>query len=149
MTYPSLHFLLVGTPVPWQRARRNGNRSYTAPAMLAAQQAIRDAWKDAGAVRLPDVPLALEVTASFARPPGHYGTKGTLNAAGRRAIPGGRSDIDNVCLKSVMDALNGLAWSDDRFICHAVAEKRWAARGEPAKLEVLAWAPSPEDAVRP
>jgi Holliday junction resolvase RusA-like endonuclease len=148
MTRPVLSLSLVGAPVPWARARTRNGRHFTAPAVLAAQQAIRDAWEAAGAVRLPDEPLALEVTARFARPPGHYGVRGNLSAAGRKAIPGGAKDVDNI-IKLVADSLQGCAFSNDRLVTIAHGEKRWAARGEAPRLDVLAWAIEWDAVMRP
>lgn len=44
-------------------------------------------------------------------------------------------DIDNLA-KSVMDALNGLAWKDDKQIYNLVATKMVAAGGEQPHVEV-------------
>lgn len=42
-----------------------------------------------------------------------------------RLLPTKKPDIDNV-MKSILDALNGLAYRDDALICAAAASKRYA-----------------------
>ena len=148
--YAVVSFTCLGTPV--SRARKvtlSGRHTFMPPATTSWYGSIRKAWQDAGAIRLPDAPLALEVVAHFARPPGHFGARGKLSAAGRRAIPGGTRDVDSVTVSAVMDALNGLAWTDDRFFVHAQGSKRWCAAGEPERLTVLAWHPVSDDVARP
>ena len=146
MTSPVIRLEVLGAIVGKQRPRmtRNGH-AYTPAQTQRAEDAIRAAWDAAGRPRLPDGPICVEVTAAFQRPPSHWGKRG-LSAAGRRAIPG-RCDADNIL--KLLDALNRLAWTDDRFITHAVVSKEWAGRGEPEHLRVLAWAPDPQDVVRP
>jgi Holliday junction resolvase RusA-like endonuclease len=39
--------------------------------------------------------------------------------------PTGRPDLDNV-IKSILDALNGVAYSDDSAVISVTAEKRYA-----------------------
>lgn len=36
-----------------------------------------------------------------------------------------KPDIDNI-LKALLDALNGIAYSDDKQVCHIFVSKRWA-----------------------
>lgn len=141
MTSPVLRFEVLGTPVPMARPRvtRNGSHTFTPAPTTAWRDAVRLAWQQSGSPRLPDAPLYVELTFVFARPPSHYGTKGKLSAAGRRAIPGGTADLSNLA-KNIEDALNGLAWTDDRFITLTSAEKVW---GPTPCARVLCWAPSP------
>lgn len=47
-----------------------------------------------------------------------------------------RPDVDNL-LKSVMDALNSVAWRDDGQIARLRADKRYAAEGEAPRVAVL------------
>lgn len=150
MTSPVVRFTVLGVPVPMARPRvtRNGTRTFTPAPTTAWRDAVRAAWQAAGSPRLPDAPLYLELTFCFARPPSHYGRRGSLSATGRRAIPGGTADLSNLA-KNVEDALNGMAWTDDRFITQTAAAKVWAARDAAPSALVLAWAPERDDVVRP
>lgn len=147
MTSPVVSFTVLGAIVGKQRPRmtRNGH-AYTPVQTQRAEDAIRAAWDAAGRPRLPDGPICVEVAAVFSRPPSHYGTRGSLSAAGRRAIPG-RVDADNVL--KLLDALNRLAWNDDRQITSALVTKEWGGREQPECLRVLAWAPDRDDVTRP
>jgi Holliday junction resolvase RusA-like endonuclease len=78
--------------------------------------------------------MGLTIVARFRRPPSHYNKDGSLSAAGRRAIPGGKIDADNIA-KLVMDALNKLAWSDDRYITRLDVVKAFSVDGVP-KIEI-------------
>lgn len=149
MTSPVVSLEVLGTPQSRQRPRVTRNGSFTPAQTRNWYAAIRAAWDAAGRPRLPDAPLALEVTARFGRPPGHFRKDGGLTAAGRRAIPGGTRDADSVTVSPVMDALEGCCWSSDRFFVSIHGEKAWARRGEPDCLTVLAWCPSPDDVARP
>jgi Holliday junction resolvase RusA-like endonuclease len=125
---------------------RNGH-VYTPALTQRAEDAVRAAWEGSGRIRLPHAPICVELTAAFSRPASHYLRGGKLSAAGRRAIPG-RVDLDNVW-KLVIDALNRLAWTDDRLITQAILSKEWARHGEPERLRLLAWCPDRDDVARP
>lgn len=80
---------------------------------------------------IPSVPLKgpLSIVAEFrfARPKAHYRT-GKRAGELRPSAPfhhTGKPDIDN-CLKFVLDALNGLAWTDDRQIVQVSGVKVWS-----------------------
>jgi len=45
-------------------------------------------------------------------------------------------DIDNYC-KSVLDALNGYAWTDDTQVVELEATKSWNDPGEPGEIQVI------------
>lgn len=47
----------------------------------------------------------------------------------------GRPDVDNL-LKAVADALNGMAYLDDRQVARAHVEKLDSAQGEPGRTEI-------------
>lgn len=150
MTSPVIHLEVLGTPVPMGRPRvtRNGSHTFTPDSTTVWREAVRLAWKHAGAQRLPDAPICCEMTFLFARKPSHFLRSGKLSAAGRRAIPGGTADASNLA-KNVEDALNGLAWTDDRFITQASVEKAWAPAGQPPCARLLAWCPDRDDVARP
>lgn len=89
----ALGLIVTGPPVPWQRASRGNGKTFTAPETRTYQGKIRligfamrpPFWDLGGSYR-----VEIDVTFADAR----------------------RRDIDNVC-KTVLDALNGVAWNDD------------------------------------
>ena len=50
--------------------------------------------------------------------------------------PTKRPDIDNLA-KSVLDAINGIAYKDDSYVTKAVIEKKYAVENEEARTEVV------------
>lgn len=148
VTSPVLRLEIPMEPVSKARPRVVNGHAYTPARTARAEAVIRAAWDAAGRPRLPELPLALEVVASFERPASHYRRDGRLSATGRRAIPGGVRDWDNLA-KAASDALNHLAWRDDRLICWASVEKRFTTRGEAPSLRITGWAPHADDVARP
>ncbi len=136
-----LHLTVLMEPVGKGRARvvrrGAGVSTYTPDKTVNAENVIRETWAAHGRVRLPDGPLGITVLAYWSRPDSHYLRDGSLSAAGRRAIPGGKIDADNV-LKLVGDALNNHAWGDDRMIVHAMVLKLFAERDTPPSVVILA-----------
>jgi Holliday junction resolvase RusA-like endonuclease len=121
-------------PVGKARPRLSRKGVYTPKRTKAAEDAIRQTWLAIGQPVLPDRRLGLIIIAYFRRPSSHYNKDGSLSAAGRRAIPGGKIDSDNIA-KLVMDALNKLAWSDDRYITRLAVAKAFSCNGIP-KIEI-------------
>jgi len=98
-TVDRLELVIPGEPIPNARARRGRSGWYTPAATTEYRERVRQTWMIAGRPSLGALPFA--VSAQFYR-------------AGRRV-----ADLDNL-LKSVLDALNGLAWADDaQAVCFA------------------------------
>lgn len=112
MTIIDLH--LDGEPVPKARPRlgRNGN-VYTPAATAAAESAI--GWR---------VKERYEGLAPTALP---VGLAVAFDCRGSRGRRDGRADLDNL-VKTVKDALNGIAWVDDSQVEELHATLR---RGSP------------------
>jgi Holliday junction resolvase RusA-like endonuclease len=112
---------------------------YTPKKTQQAEKRVLTAWKDAGS---PYVEGALTVDMTFyvARPKGHFTSKGTLSAEGRRARwPIKKPDVDNA-IKLVLDALNGHAYHDDVDVVSITARRVWAPDGhEMTKVRVAQW----------
>lgn len=126
-----VRIVVPGPPVPKGRPRlgKNGH-AYTPARTRAYEQAVRAAWLEAGGPRLPDGPFAAVVDLVVERPASHYRTKARLLREDAPVLPL-RLDADNA-LKGLLDALNGLAFTDDRWAADVHARKRWAADDEPA-----------------
>lgn len=77
-------------------------------------------------------PLVVTIGAFFQRPKSHYRT-GKNAALLKDTAPGPEQcevakDVDNIA-KFVLDALNGVAWVDDRQICALHVSKEWTQTG--------------------
>lgn len=110
-------------------------RVYTPASTRAYGELVAAAWMDAGRRRLPDgAPFALYAEFVFARPKSHYRTKARLLRPDAAVLP--REDTDNLC-KAILDALQGLAFADDRLCGEIHATKRWAADAEAGHAAVV------------
>ena len=113
---PTVRFEVPGKPVPWKRARRNGGRYFTDPAVLAHQQAVRWCFRKAYRGEPFDA-CSLRVVAVFPIPsrwPKYKQRAATVHTS--------KPDADNVA-KLIMDAMNGIAWHDDARVHEVFVSK--------------------------
>ena len=122
----AITFTVPGDPVPQPRHRIT-SRGPFAHAYIPASHAIHDyrsaiaeAARKAGATPTEDEPLTMTVVLQFARPKSHYNAKGVKASA--PTLP--RPDVSN-CIKGIEDALNGVAFVDDKQIGTLIATKRY------------------------
>lgn len=134
-------FEVAGKPEPQRRPRafaRGGHaRVHNDPRNETYADRIRWAWRAAGGRCFGEAPVIVWVIAEFPRPKGHWRTNGELSAAGHRSPHFmGTPDGDNIA-KGVCDALNGLAWVDDRQVISLTVEKHWVVdQGLPGCVRV-------------
>jgi hypothetical protein len=125
-----------GNPVGKGRPKfssKNG-RVYTPKQTVLAEREIRQAWREEGEPRLPDVALEMRVDLYVQRPQGHFKKNGELSTEGNRhPVPKNKKpDVDNA-LKLVMDALNSRAYKDDVQVAKVILVRHW---GEWPKTEI-------------
>lgn len=121
-----------GRPRGKQRPRfnRSTGRAYTPAETVVFEQRIQTEWIAAGRPRLTDGPFVAQITAVYARPASHLLKSGELSAAGRRTpFPMPTTDLDNLA-KSLLDAGNGLLYTDDRQAVQLFVRRRWCGLGE-------------------
>lgn len=117
---------IPGEPVPKERprfARRTGH-AYTPEKTKQAEKEIAYMWKlEHPGVKLKG-PLFLEMVFNLKPPKGPHGP-----------YPTKRPDIDNL-EKLITDALNGVAYEDDKQIVQVKKIKRWADlfNGQPGTI---------------
>lgn len=119
-----ISFFIPGTPKPKGRPRFNPRtgRAYTPKETAVWERHVLGCWKESGYAQV-DGPLVVTVRCAFMRPKSHYRADGHTLASGKDvAIP--RSDVDNLA-KPVLDALNGHAFADDRFVTTLTCTKEW------------------------
>ena len=103
---------VAGTPVPWKRARRSGNRYFTDPKQAAWQQSVgmqvREQW--------PGSPVegacTLDLVVCLPRPISHFGKGGIKPTAPLFSQSHRGGDGDNH-LKGVADACEKILYGDD------------------------------------
>jgi Holliday junction resolvase RusA-like endonuclease len=129
-----IHFTVPGDPVAKGRPRvvRDGafTRTFTPKTTVDFENRVRFAAEHAGARPL-EGPVSMTVTAMFAMPKGRFRKRAPRPAEWKTTKP----DLDNL-LKSVKDALNGIAYADDSQVVELHAGKIHAAQGEPARTIV-------------
>ncbi len=108
-----------GRPVPLQRSRTSSGRHHYLPARSRAyRELVQAEWMAAGRRSLGQAPF----TASMR----FYGA----NAA---------ADLDNL-VKAILDALNGLAFTDDKQLVCLSGCHKLPADADGARAEVELWA---------
>ena len=111
-----LAFTVKGRARGLARARKGGDHWYDPQENEDSKEEIARAFKEAArglAVPL-DAPVTLTVIASYQTP------RKKLWGQGKTT----RSDLDNCC-KTVLDALDGLAYRDDALVVELHAWKKW------------------------
>lgn len=109
-----LNIIVPGAPVPWMRPRRRGNQSFTAPKDRKHRLALGLAA--AAGTKGPPVrgPIALGLAFFLPIPTSTPKRRRAAMIAGEEC-PTTSGDIDNL-MKSVLDALKGIAYVDDRQV---------------------------------
>lgn len=119
-----MQFIVNGRPQGKKRPRfsRISHTVYTPRETISYENQIAMAFKAGGGRCIPEGQcVAVSVTAFFPVPKSY--SKGRRKACIDGAIrPDKKPDIDNV-LKVVLDALNGLAYDDDKQVIEAICRK--------------------------
>lgn len=123
------HFVVRGEPVAKSRPRFNGKTgvTYTNKRTKDAEKRIREEYWYQGGKLLKDYEGRVKVALVFNFPIRKSWTKKKktqLHGKGHIIRP----DLDNL-EKTVLDALNGIAWKDDSQVCDVVKMKKWANEG--------------------
>lgn len=121
----NIHFTVPGKPQPWRRARTNGRVHFKDAKTRANQNAWAWACRNAmGSAAPMGGPVVVELTARFAVP-------ARATKANRAAMIAGQvrpictPDADNIAKN--LDALNGVAFTDDAQIVRLTVVKTYAA----------------------
>lgn len=137
-----MEFVIPGIPVEWARARRDGNRYFTAKKQAVKKEVslvvISENMRRTGTSAFEkNVPLRVELTFVFNRPQRQLGT-GRNAGRTKKTAPAHlvyKPDIDNL-EKFVLDVCNNEVWHDDCQVVSLSAIKRYARDGESAHTEV-------------
>lgn len=116
MAMKEISFIIEGQPKGKDRPRFFNGHAYTTKATREYEKRVCTAYADKckGHCFNADIPLSIEVTACFT-PPKSWSKKKQKEMLGRWAMC--KPDGDNI-LKIVMDALNGVAYVDDKQVVH-------------------------------
>lgn len=131
----SLHIRINGEPRGKQRPRfTKQGRAYTPKETREYEAQIREAALKATAIlgytKPPaDCPVSVHINAFFPVPKS-YSLKKCEMAKNGLIYPTKKSDADNIA-KIICDALNGIAYHDDKQVVELLVSKRYARYGEP------------------
>ena len=127
----TLHIEIPGEPIGQGRPRFSTvcghavaydapkSRNYKAYVKLIAQQeAKRQEWK------ILELPVSLRIKAFFSVPKSKS-KKFKAEAMEGRELPTKKPDTDNI-VKAIQDALNGIAYKDDAYVCYLRVLKRYS-----------------------
>lgn len=117
---------VYGEPVAKARPRATrGGHIYTPTKTRDAENAIRREWQSESRSRIEDGPVTVRLR-FYLQTPKSWGKIRKELAEEQEIRPLKVPDIDNL-VKTVLDALNGLAWEDDKQICRIAASKYYSA----------------------
>ena len=128
-----MQFVVEGKPQSKLRARVVRNKytgkvnSYTPEKTVNYENLIRWSYTAAGGQYMGDKTLKVVIQAFYPIPKGFSKAKkeSALNGILR---PKTKPDCDNI-IKSILDALNGVAYYDDKQVVSVACEKYYAERG--------------------
>lgn len=124
---------IPGEPVAKSRPKVTSNGTFTPTKTKNYETLVKELyWAEYHGQELLQGPLQMTLTAFFSIPKS-VSKKRRQAMLERQEWPTKRPDIDNI-IKSVADALNGLAYADDSAITYVVAGKAYA---EIPKVEVI------------
>lgn len=129
-------FTVPGEPVGKARPRvTKRGITYTPRKTAEYERLVRLCYVSKGHCALPmKGPIAMSVEAVFSVPRSLTKAERARRENGD-ALPQKKPDADNI-LKACADALNGLAYEDDKQICKAVVTKRYCNAGEEPHVRI-------------
>lgn len=147
MNQPSESLLFRVNGIPQGKARprfTKGGRAYTPAKTRRYEADVREAALKAAAIQGfvkhgKDTPLEACVTAWFPVP-ASWPKKKRAAALSGALYPTGKPDADNIA-KAVLDAVNGIAFHDDKQIVSLTVRKRYTFRDDDSPRVVVHIAP--------
>lgn len=112
-------FKVEGRPQPKERPRVTKYGTYTPQKTLNYEKAVAYAYKAKSCGMIFDTPVRVDITAFFKIP---KNVKKSERAEFENEPYPHRPDLDNIA-KSICDALNGTAYTDDKLITTLIVKK--------------------------
>lgn len=98
--------------------------AYTPKATVDYERRIREAYiEQCNGHKFDDVPLEVYISARI-KPSKSSSKAKTIDMLAKKIRPTKKPDIDNI-IKIILDALNGVAYTDDKNVVYVSAEKRY------------------------
>lgn len=126
-----MEFTVDGEPQGKARPRfsRVSGCAYTPAKTTAYENKIKAAFLVAGGRRIPAGHYVRVAVEAYFGVPKYYSKKRRLACRENAELPAKKPDADNI-LKAVLDALNGLAYEDDKQVVSLTCKKKYAPDGE-------------------
>ena len=112
--HSDMKFTVYGKPTGKARPRFAKGRAYTPKPTTEYESAVRQAYVSSGGINHDDSPITINITAYF--------RKAKTN---KMSSPMLKPDSDNIA-KIICDALNNVAYNDDKQIISLKVDKAWA-----------------------
>ncbi|MGC2374256.1 MAG: RusA family crossover junction endodeoxyribonuclease [Solirubrobacteraceae bacterium] len=109
--------VIPGSPIPLQRSRTSSGRHYLPARSKTYRLVVQAMWMQAGRPSLGDAPFAVSMR--------FYGARAN-------------ADLDNL-IKAILDALNGLAYTDDRQLRCIAGAHTLPVDAEGPRAEIDLW----------
>lgn len=121
-------FKIDGEPQGKARPRFGNGRAYTPKKTVEYEKHVRWCYSIFCKSKrfAPDVPLSVEILACYA-PPKSASKKTKQMMLSGEVRPTKKPDADNIA-KIILDALNGIAYDDDKQVIHLDVNKKYAER---------------------
>lgn len=123
-------FEILGEPMGKQRPRfvRVGNftRTYTPKETINYENWVKLSYQSFGGENFGDVAIKMEINI-YCKIPKFFSKVKREQAIDGKIFPQKTPDIDNCC-KIIFDALNGIAYKDDKQIVELKATKRYSEK---------------------
>lgn len=121
MTMETIMFEILGKPVGKGRPRFGNGFTYTPKKTVEFENLVRLAWMNEHHEKL-EGDIAVEIEARFPIPK-------SVSKKKRAELDGmpypHKPDVDNIC-KTILDALNGIAYDDDAQVTYVTVYKAYA-----------------------
>ncbi len=122
-------FIVIGNPQGKMRPRfthKGGGRTYTPKKTIEYEEHIKTCYKRYVKKRSYDDDVSLHVTICAYYPiPKSYSKAKRAQAERGNIIPKSKPDVDNIA-KVVLDALNGVAYVDDKLVAGLLVIKKYS-----------------------
>lgn len=133
-----MEFVVEGEPQGKARPRfsRRSGTVYTPAKTAKYEKEIRDSFLAAGGKLIPEGSYVLVTIDAYFEIPKSYTKRKRLACERNINRPDKKPDIDNV-LKVVLDALNGVAYVDDKQVIGVICRKWYSRSSGFLKVQIL------------
>lgn len=135
-------FTIPGDPVGkgrprFGRTKNRGVHTYTPDKTAKYEALVARCYRAAIGYTIKYASIGIEINAYFPIPKS-YSRKRVQDIMEERELPTKKPDCDNI-VKIILDALNGVAYTDDKQVVDVRCRKHYARPGEPGRIVVTIW----------